>query len=561
MAMLISKFHKIIQSKIVWGIFATLVCVAFVGVYTPGSKSRSAARREQKAAQIAGRLFGEEVSRAEFARAYRSVRLNYALRYGPFRITDDIDEILRESAWQRLAMLEKARELGMGATPEQIVSLIQRQPAFRNRQTGQFDPNAYATILQRIRYLIETDMSPRDMESHFADEVVLQKVTRIPEQGVLVTDQEIRKAFHLYTDKLTVEYASIPHRLADNPEVTEEDAQQYYAMHTEEFRMPEKRRVDYVQFAVADHLDGAEVTDEMVANFYENNKQRYLKPAGEDAPADAAPEYQPLEEVKDAITEQFREALAIKAAADLADELVAELADEGTSFEAAAQKIGLEIVANTPPFAMTDSVKDVDPTAPFQRAAFNLEMDETHYYSDPVVGRDFVYVLALKKKLDSFVPAFDFVRDDAMEAAKLAAAEKAYAEKAEQIHSDIQNALDAGTSFADAISKYNMELKKTEPFDISTSLEDEFGQQIKGASLLCKQGNLTELIATPDEYLVAYVAEKVSGDEAAALPGMRNELVNNLSNEKAAQLVAAWQDALLEEAKFEDLLPRADDES
>lgn len=559
MAMLISKFHKIIQSKIVWGIFATLVCVAFVGVYTPGSKSRSTARREQKAARVAGRLFGEEVSRAEFARAYQSMQLNYTLRYGPFRITDDIDKILRESAWQRLAMLEKARELGMNATPEQIVSLIQQQPAFQNRQTGQFDPNAYAAILPRIRSL--TGMSPKDVENHFADEALLRKVTRIPQQGVLVTDQEIRKAFHLYTDKLTVEYASIPHRLADNPEVTEEDAQQYYAMQTEEFRMPEKRRVDSVQFAVADHLDSAEVTDKMVANFYENNKQRYLKPAGEDAPADAPPEYQPLEEVKDSITEQLREARAIKATADLADELVAELADESTSFEAAARKLGLEIVADTPPFALTDSVKNIDPTAPFQRAAFNLEMDATHYYSDPVVGRDFVYVLALKKKFESFVPAFDFVRDDAMEAAKLAAAEKAYAKKAEQIHGDIQQALEAGTSFPDAISKYNMELKKTEPFDISTSLEDESGQQIKGASLLCKKGKLAELITTPDEYLVAYVAEKEPGDEASALPGMRSELVNNLSNEKATQLVAAWQNALLEEAQLEDLLPRADDES
>jgi len=559
MTMMISKFHKIIQSKIVWGAFALLISVAFVGVSVPGSKSRSAAKRDRKAAQLAGRLFGEDVSRIEFSRAYQSVRLNYTLQYGPFRITDDIHEILSMSAWQRIAMLKKARQLGMNVTPEQNITMIQSQPVFQNQQTGQFDPNAYNAALTQIRSL--TGLMPKDVENHFAEEVLLRKVSRIPVQGALVTDQEITKAFHLYTDKLTVEYAAIPRSLADTPEVTEEEAKNYFALNQEEFRMPEKAIVDYVQFAVADHLENVEVTDDMVSEFYENNKQRFLKQPAEDAVADAAPEYQPLEEVKDSITEQIQQALARKAAADLADELVAELADETTTFKDAAQKLGLEIVGDTPAFTLTDALKGIDPTASFQRAAFVLEKDETHYYSDPVVGRDFVYVISLTKKLPSFLPPFDIVRQDVIESTRIAAAEKAYVEKAEQIHEEIATALKAGTAFADAITKYSLELKKTEPFDISTPLEDELGQQIKGAAILYSQGNLTDLVATPNEYLVAYVAEKIPGDEATSLPGMRNELAGNIGNEKSAQLISAWQDDLLEEAGFEDLLARPDDES
>ena len=563
MAMMISKFHKIIQSKVVWGIFALLISVAFVSVSVPGSKNRSAAKRDRKAAQLAGRLFGEEVSRIELGRAYRNIRLKYTLQYAqygqPFRITPEIDEILVQSAWRRLAMLKKAQQLGMAVSAEQTVSMIHSQPVFQNRQTGQFDPNAYSMALQQIGSFI--GMTPKDVEQHYAEEALLMKVARIPAQGALVTDEEIQKAFHLYTDKLTVEYAAIPRSLADTPKVTEEDAKNYFALNQEEFRMPEKAMVDYVRFAVADHLENVEVTDEMVSGFYENNKQRFLKQPAEDAPAEAEPEYQPLEEVKDSITEQIQQALARKAAADLADELVSELADETTTFEKATQKMGLEIVDNTPAFTLTDPVKGIDPTAPFQRAAFALEKDETHYYSDPVVGRDFVYVISLTKKYDSFLPSFEVVQDAATESAKIAATGKAYVEKAEQVHGKIQQVLKAGTAFADAIAKYNLELKKTEPFDIASELEDEFGQQIKGAALLYGQGKLTDLVATPDEYLLAYVAKKTAGDEAATLPGMRNELAYNLGNEKAAQLVAAWQDALLEEAGFENLLIRADDES
>jgi hypothetical protein len=562
MVMMISKFHKIIQSKVVWGIFALLISVAFVSVSVPGSKSRSAAKRERKAAQLAGRLFGEEVSRDEFSRAYQSIRLNYTLQYGPFRITDDIDEILSMSAWQRIAMLKKAQQLGMSVTTEQNVSAIQNHPIFQNAQTGQFDSLAYNAVLQQIRTLPGlTGMMPKDVENHFAEEVLLRKVARIPIQGALVTNEDITKAFHFYTDKLTVEYAAIPRILAGTPDITEEEAKNYFALNQEEFRMPEKAIVAYVQFAAADHLDNVEVTDDMVSGYYENYKQRFIKQPAEDAAADAAPEYQPLEEVKDSIIEEIQQALARKASADLADELVSELADETTTFKAAAQKLGLAVVDNTPAFTLTDSVMDIDPTAPFQRAAFDLEKDETHYYSDPVVGRDFVYVISLTKKLPSFLPSFDIARNDVIESARIVATEKAYIEKAEQIHEEIGTALKAGTAFADAIAKYSLEMKRTEPFDISTTLEDEFGQQIKGAAILYGQGNLTDLVSTVDEYLVAYVAEKIPGDEATSLPGMRSELAVSIGSEKSSQLVATWKDAVLEEAGFEDLLVRPDDES
>ncbi|MCF7863263.1 MAG: SurA N-terminal domain-containing protein [Kiritimatiellales bacterium] len=558
MAMLISKFHRIIQSKVVWAAFAVLISVAFVGVYTPGAKSRSQARQEQKSGQLAGRLYGEDVSRMEFGRAYQNIHVMYTMMFGrAINITDEIDKVFRTAAWQRIATLKKAQQLGMTVTPDQIVSMIQRQPIFQNQQTGQFDKNAYNAFAGN--FLPRVGMGPKDLENLFAEQVLIEKVSQIPAQGAVVSEDEIKKAFHLYTDMLTVEYAAIPRSLSTAPAVTEADANAYFTHNTEQFRMPEKAIVDYVKFAVADYMAGAEPTDEMIAGYYENNKQRYLKDPAADMAAGSAPEYKPLEEVKGSIAADLKQALARKAAADQADALVSSLADESMTFKSAAEKAGLTIVDNTPAFTLTDPVKGVDPTAPFQRAAFALEKDETHYYSDPVVGRDFVYVIALTKKLPSFLPSFDVVREAATESAKIAAAEKAYVEKAEQIHAEIKAALKAGTAFADAAAKYKLGLKKTEPFNVASELTDDFGKQIKSAAIQLDQGKLTDLISTTDEYLVAYVAEKVPGDENTALPGMRAELANNISNEKASRLVASWREALLDEAKFEDLTLHADD--
>jgi hypothetical protein len=559
MTMMISKFHKLIQSKIVWGAFAVLISIAFVGVYTPGAKDRSQAKRDQKENQLAGILFGEEVTRLEFGHAWNATRVMVGLYSMIDQRFGMSEEQIYDAAWVRLATLKKAKQLKLIASDDQLEAMIQRNPLFQNRQTGQYDPNAYSMFVSQI--LPRLRLSPKGFEQIVRENVLIEKVVAIPAQGGLVSEEEIKKAFHLYTDLLTVEYAAIPRRLADTPEVTEEEAENYFKGNQEQFRMQEKVLVNYVQFAVADYLDQVEATDEMVAQVYENTKQRYLKTPAEDAAADAAPEFKPLEEVKDEIVGEIRMALARKVAADLADELVSDLADESMTFEKVAKALELSIVDNTPSFTLIDPVKGIDPTAPFQRAAFVLENDESHYYSDPVVGRDFVYVLSLVKKYDSFLPSFDIVREAATEAAKLAAAETAYIEKAGQVHGEIQTALKAGTPFAKAIAKQKLDLKTTESFNITSRLEDEFGQEIKAATARFDKGKLTGLIPTPDEFLVAYIAEKVPGDEAVALPGLRAELASSIGNDKSTRLVAAWRAGLLDEAGFKDLTQRAADES
>lgn len=550
MAMMISKFNKIIHNKTVWLVFAILISVAFVGVYT-GSKSSGAIERSKSESVVAGRLFGKDISRLEFNQAYQNVYVMYSMMMGrPLDINDEINVMVRQAAWQRIATLKKAHEMGLSATAEQIVDAIKRQPVFQNRQTGQYDANAYNAF---VNGFLPRGMNAKSLEMLFAENVILEKASTIAAQGALVTEDEIKKAFHLSSDKLTVDYASIPRSLVDTVTITEEQTKAYFEQHADQFQMPEKVMVNYVSFPVSDYTNTVSVTDDMVAQIYENNKQRYVKPAAEGAEEGAAPEYQPLEEVKDSIIESVTTDLARRAAANAADTLVAQLSDEATTFEKEVERSGLKMVSNTPAFGATDSVHGVDPTAPFARMAFDLEENLTHYYSDPVVGRDFVYVIALHKKLDSFPLTFDMAKADATESARIDAAETAYLEKVEAVHAEIEAALKAGTSFADATSTYNLELKQTVPFDASTQLEDEFGREITSATIQFEEGTLVDLISTRDEFLMAYITKKELADEVVTLPAMRAQLSESIRNDKAARLAQAWQESILEEAQFEDL--------
>ncbi|HSR88439.1 MAG TPA: SurA N-terminal domain-containing protein, partial [Pontiella sp.] len=462
MAMMISKFHKLIQSKVVWTAFAILISVAFVTVYT-GSKSSARRARSENEQQIAGRLYGEDISRQEYGQAYRNVYVMYTLMAGRMiNIDEQMHEMLSEAAWQRLAILKKAQQMGMTVSKEQTIARIEKEPLFQNQQTGGFDRSIFDSFVNAV--LPRMQMTAAGFENLMLENVLIDKASIMATQGALVTDAEVRKTFHLVSDKLTVQYAAIPRTLSPAADVTEDEAKAYYEDFKAEFMMPEKVSVRYVQYPVADYTEGVLVTDDMVSAFYENYKQRYVKPAAEDAPEGTPPEYQPLEEVRDSITEMLTTALAQREAINAADGLVAQLADESVTFDRAAEQAGLAIIGNIPPFAPTDMIKGIDPTAPFAQAAFTLENDPSHYYSDPVPGREYVYVIALERRLPAFLPGYDVVREDVIEAAKTAAAERAYITLAETIHSEIETALKGGASFADAASRQKLNVETTGPF-------------------------------------------------------------------------------------------------
>lgn len=552
MAMMISKFNKLIHNKTVWLVFAIFISVAFVMVYTGGSSDSGQKERQKAAKETVGRLWGQDVSYGEFVQSYRHTYASFAL-YSmmsgqQFNMDDATNAALNERAWRRIAMLMKAKEMGLAATPEQTIEMIKAQPFLRNPQTGAYDANAYNAFTARL--LPQIGITAKDFELMMAEQVLVEKVSAAAAQGALVTEDEIKKAFHLYNDKLTVNYASVPRSLAGTAEVTEEDAKAYYDQNPAFFEMPEKAVVHYIEFPISEFTNSVTVTDEQVAQVYESNKPRYIKP---ETATNAVPEYLPIEEVKGEIADMVKTELARREAANAADAVVASLADETTTFETACGKAGREIIKNTPAFSAVDTVRGVDPTAPFARAAFNLQKTPTQYYSDPVVGRDSVYVVVLQKKLPAFVPAFDVVKGDATESARIAASEIAYVEKAEVVHKEVKEALKAGTSFADAASKYSLNIQTTEPYNITVPLEGDFAREIMASTIQFDQGTLVDLINTPDEFLLAYIAEKEPADEMLTLPGQRDQIAAGIRQEKAQTMIQTWQDSILTEAGFEDL--------
>ncbi len=548
MAMMISKFHKLVGSKKVWTVFAVLISVAFVVAYTGGKSGKQKSRSELEK-EVVGSLYGEKVTRLEFGRQYQNTYLLLIIQTGqPLKINDQIDQLIRQQAWERLAILKKAGQMGITVSEEQLANAIRQQPIFRNQQTGQFDRRAYDAFFSQVLPRIGFNMTTKGFELLMHENLLIQKVSGMAAQSALVTEAEVDHAFHVFADKLTVQYAPIPRSMAPAPEVTEAEAKEYYNNYPNQFIFPDKVKVRYIEFPVADYTDEIEVTDEMVAQVYESNKQKFMVEGTEES---ALPEYQPLEEVRDTIVEEITTGLARRKADNEAGLFVSKLSTQDADFDQLAEAAG-KAISTTAPFALTDTVRGVDPTAQFARTAFTLEDNAHHYYSDPVVGKDSIYVLVLQNRMPSFLPEYEVVAEEVMAAAQIAAEEKAYVEKAEEIHSALEASLKAGSSFADAATKAGLEITTTEPFSVAEPPADELGENILRETVLFDAGTLVDLIPTDNELIVAYVVEKEAADRLMADPNVIDQLKASVQNDKASRMTAAWRDSLLEEARFEE---------
>ena len=545
MAMLISKFHKLIQSKVVWYIILGIIIIAFVGFFTPSMRSGSK-RPSQKAV---GELFGEKVMSQEYRQAYQNTYLWYVLTSGSMpQITDEMAAALRQEAWQRLAALRKAEADKIGVSNEEVVQQIQQLPAFRG-ENGGFDVRAYNAILKHLR------ISSLQVEGLLREQIVMHKLMYRPAQAALISPYELRKAYHLYTDRFVLEYALLPReQIEKEVTVSREEAEALFVENIEAFRMPSKVRVSYVEWSVSDFLEQAEIPEDAALQVYNQNLESYrIETTNE---FDVA-EYKPFEEVEAEITDQIREVVARRAAAEEATALVADIAPRAEGdlpdFAGAAAAAGLA-VKTLPAFGLTDELPAIDETAPFRQAASRLQDDAYSSFSDAVVGKDSVYVLSLEQQYPSFLPDFEVVEDQVMEAARAQAVSEAVSVRATELQETLSAALAAGDTFKDAIKPYGLNIETTEEFDVTTELTNDYANVLIPICLNTQQGELCQPVPVEEGILLAYVAERKSIDAELGLPAIRQELVAGLSQNRVRQLTQDWQASLLDDAHFKNLM-------
>ena len=554
MAMMISKFHRLIQSRLLWGAFLIIIVLSFVvwGIVWPSDLDRA----EQ--ANAAGTLAGENISFGEYRSAYLSTYLARALSLGREADSTPRDEaLLRQLSWRRLATLREAAKLGITASEDELVTAIRANFSETN---GVYNRERYQAFLQNI--VAPLGFSAGQFENHLREEIVIQKLGNLIGRQAHVTPLEVRQTFETLMDEFTVEYALV--NAADVEKgvvVTEADARKLYDADPAAFTIPAQREVSYVAFPVAEFLDEqAEIPEEELLDYYELHIEEYTTKETDTngQPREVVAE---LDEVKDGIVQALRRAAALEkadaAATDLAFKAIPDRDGTVPDFAAEAEKAGRK-AEKLVPFARF-AVPLPDGGAAFAAAAFELEPNAFDRVSSPVAGEDNIYVIYLEREIEPRVPGFDEAKDQIMAAARRKAVAEALAAKGAAVKEAAAAGLAAGQSFPDAVAAAGVQTATTEPFTglSGSSSSNAVVQALVQAVVGYNQGEVADPVPFKDGVIVPYLKLRQAA-APATFDAYQGEIASVVRNRRAQGLFREWQDGLLAPDRFTDLQRPAD---
>ena len=555
MTMMISKFHKLIQSRLLWGTFLVIIVFSFVvwGMVWPSDLEKA----EQ--ANAAGTLDGELVSHGEYRSAYLSTYLARSLALGrEIQSTPETDAALRTLSWQRVATLREVAKLGLVATDQELVGTIRSNFSETN---GAYNPERYQAFLQNM--IRPLGFTIGQFEQHLREEIQIQKLALLIGRQAQVTPLEVRRTFETLLDTFAVEYAMVgPADVESGVSVSDEAARQLFDADPAAFTIPEQREISYAAFPVADYLDeAAEISDDDVQDYYELNIEDYTT-TETDTNGQPREVVADLEEVRDGIVKALRR----QAAAEKADAAAAELA-----FKAIPDRDG-----TVPEFAavVTDSGRKAEKLAPFSRfevpledggaalaaAAFELAPNSFDRVSAPIAGEENVYVLYLEKIHEPRVPSFDEAQARVRAYAKEKAVAEALAAKGTEIQEAAVAGLAAGKTFAEAVAGTGAKTVAAEPFTglSGSSSTNEAVQALVQAVVSYNQGEVADPVPVGESLIVAYLKARTPADPTT-FDSYQTEIASAIRTRRGQGLFRDWQAALLAPERFTDLQRTAEE--
>jgi len=555
MAMLITKFHRLIQSKLLWIAFLIVVVFSFViwGTQMPETGSQGPSS--------AGKLGGKDISFEEFQKARFNTYLSIVLMSGRHvPITPEVDEQLFEMAWQRIATLNEAKKFGLDTSNQDVVNTIHSLEFLHT--DGRFNPQAYDQFAQQ--FLAPMRASKRDFEEHIRQEIILQKFRTILDRMLLVTPIEIKRTFEMRTDVFELEYVKVDTSLvAPDVTISEEDIIAFYQKEPEQFTLSEKVQVKAAIFPIADFIDAADISDTEIEEYYDFNIEQYAIPRDPDEETNvfsiAATEYRPLDEVK----EEIRAILTTKEAAILAEakanefiqELSARRAAGRSVFDTIAAEWGNELIM-VPPFSARQVPAELENGATAARVAFGLSDDDDYYYSDPIVATNYVYVLSLVERQSERIPEYEEVKADVEMMALEFAIYNALTEKAQEIQQSAVAGLSAGLTFEDVLAAYDLSSIKPAAYTLnSTEMDPDMDPALIRAALIHNEGEVTDLVQTEDGIIIGFIKSR-KPDTTATVDSLRPQIVSTLRRQSSPVSFNDFQKYLLEKGNFEDNLRR-----
>ena len=494
--------------------FLWLVIAAFIILYIPAFQS---ADDEGAGAPIV--TIGEErVTVGDYQKAYVRQRQMYQSIYQG-RLDEDAlrrmglpEQTLQGLVDERVLFLE-ARRLGIRVDDEAVRAHLASSPDFQ--VDGRF------MGAQELRRRLEMrGLTEEDFVESLRRDLLRRKLVGLVTDGVMVTPAEAEQEYRRRHEQLRAEYVLVPAGTAEVT-VTEAEVQAAFEKDKEEWKLPERRLVDYVLVDVPAVEARAAVTDADVRAYYETNKDQFRQ--GEEVCAShilvkvkSGPEAAPGHPDDEARAMAQAALEQVKAGADFAELAKKTSEDEGSGPQGG--DLGC--------FAQGAMVPE------FEQAAFALEPGQT---SDLVRTNYGYHVIRVNSKRPETALELTQVKDQIQQVVRTDKV-RTLVEDAAQSVSD---ALRAGRSLEDAAKAQGLAVKRTPPFSRAEPPAALSSPELLARAFEMKRGETaSDPFSLPSGYAFISLAE-VQPPRLPELAEVQDKVRAALQREKAVERARA----------------------
>jgi peptidyl-prolyl cis-trans isomerase D len=217
---------------------------------------------------------GEVISRERFERRHRALFEAHRQRYGE-RFSPEVAEVLGlrqqvvNDLVQEALVIQRARAEGLETTDEELNAQVHAIPLFH--ENGRFSLKRYAEALRERGY------TKAGFESEFRRDLTRQKVEGVVKGGVKVSETEIEQAYVLRREQVRIAWALIELApLVAAATATDDELKKHLDAHAAEFRLPERRRIQYVTLALKEGTPA--VSQAEIEKYYAEHAKEFESP-------------------------------------------------------------------------------------------------------------------------------------------------------------------------------------------------------------------------------------------------------------------------------------------
>lgn len=351
-----------------------------------------------------GELYGKPIEYDVFLNSYQAVakekeleRMGVSIRSFPSMIP------IEQEAFLRILMLKEADKDGLKIKDEEFQAWLAGLFS-RPGQDGQIEFNwsdYQALITSELR------LSVQEFETIARDSYIIHKLKARIESSNLPSEEDLKTYYSDTNTQVNFSYALLESKdFESKVSFTEEDLKTHFKEFSQDFRIPERIRLNYVFKGRSDfQVDSSQITDDELLGYYERNKSRF-KIGNENEPDSEI--FRPLEEVKDQLLTEISDSKTYTALQQFMDNVYKQMTEK-SDFSGVASTHLLEI-KTTDLFDRSNPPSEIGSTnSPQVQEPFLLPLND---FVGPYPFADGFLIVQVKEKLEARDPVdFNEVKD------------------------------------------------------------------------------------------------------------------------------------------------------